>query len=157
MIPRALGRIHPRDARGGGAVRLGCCSANREWHTRDTSISRLAPQVTTPTRIRRDVVSYVDLLAPASRAARRGNAVRGELHRRRLRCPEQGVGHLRRMRPKQPHYLDRKLGGRMAPGRNLMVPAPVMRDVGALLTLIVRDVVGDVPVYVVLRESGMRC
>jgi len=33
---------------------------------------------------------------------------------------------LRRMRPKQPHYLDRKLGGRMAPGWNLMVPAPIL-------------------------------
>jgi hypothetical protein len=31
-----------------------------------------------------------------------------------------------RMRPKQPHYLDRKLGGRMVPGWNLMVPAPVL-------------------------------
>jgi len=30
------------------------------------------------------------------------------------------------MQPKQPHYLDRKLGGRMAPGWKLMVPAPVL-------------------------------
>jgi len=27
------------------------------------------------------------------------------------------------VRPKQPHYLDRKLGGRLAPGWNLVVPA----------------------------------
>lgn len=30
------------------------------------------------------------------------------------------------MRPKQPHYLDRKLGGPTTPEWNLMVPAPVL-------------------------------
>lgn len=32
-------------------MRLGCCPANRERYTRGTSISRLAPHVTTPTRM----------------------------------------------------------------------------------------------------------
>jgi len=41
-------------------------------------------------------------------------------------CPACRFGlkleRLRRRRPKQPHYFDRKLGGRMAPGWNLVVP-----------------------------------
>ena len=40
-----------------------------------------------------------------------------------LGVPRTVLERLRRMRPKQPHHLDRRLGGRMAPGWNLMVPA----------------------------------
>lgn len=70
------------------------------------------------------VVDYVRLCGQATLAAKVGFFL--ERHQAALGVPRTVLERLRRMRPKQPHYLDRKLGGRMAPGWNLMVPAPVL-------------------------------
>ena len=51
---------------------------------------------------------------------------RRERHQAALGVPGTALEGLHRMRAKQPHYLDRKLGGRMTPGWNLMVPAAVL-------------------------------
>jgi predicted transcriptional regulator of viral defense system len=70
------------------------------------------------------VVNYVRLCGQATLAAKVGFFL--ERRQAALGVPRTVLERLRRMRPKQPHYLDRKLGGRMAPGWNLMVPAPVL-------------------------------
>jgi predicted transcriptional regulator of viral defense system len=66
------------------------------------------------------VVDYVRLCGQATLAAKVGFFL--EKHQQPLAVPKAVLERLRRMRPKQPHYLDRKLGGRMAPGWTLMVP-----------------------------------
>jgi hypothetical protein len=66
------------------------------------------------------VVNYVRLCGQATLAATVGVFL--ERRQAALGVPRTVLELLRRMRPKQPHYLDRKLGGRMAPGWNLMVP-----------------------------------
>jgi len=66
------------------------------------------------------VVNYVRLCGQATLAATVGVFL--ERRQATLGVPRTVLERLRRMRPKQPHYLDRKLGGRMAPGWNLMVP-----------------------------------
>ena len=48
-----------------------------------------------------------------------------EQHQQSLSVPKDVLERLRKMRPKQPHYLDRRLGGKMAPGWNLLVPAAI--------------------------------
>jgi predicted transcriptional regulator of viral defense system len=70
------------------------------------------------------VVNHVRLCGQATLAAKVGFFL--ERRQSTLGVPRIVLERLRRMRPKQPHYLDRKLGGRMAPGWNLMVPAPVL-------------------------------
>jgi predicted transcriptional regulator of viral defense system len=70
------------------------------------------------------VVNYVRLCGQATLAAKVGFFL--ERRQAALGVPRTVLERLRRMRPKQPHYLDRKRGGRMAPGWNLMVPAPVL-------------------------------
>jgi len=70
------------------------------------------------------VVNYVRLCGQATLAAKVGFFL--ERRQAALGVPQTVLERLRRMRPKQPHYLDRKLGGKMAPGWNLMVPAPVL-------------------------------
>jgi hypothetical protein len=69
-------------------------------------------------------VNHVRLRGQATLAAKVGvflerrQAVRG--------VPRTVLERLRRMRPKLPYYLDRKLGGRMAPGWNLTVPPALL-------------------------------
>jgi predicted transcriptional regulator of viral defense system len=74
------------------------------------------------------VVDYVRLCGQATLAAKVGFFL--ERRQAALGVPRTVLERLRRMRPKQPHYLDRNLGGRMAPGWNLMVPAPVLAGDG---------------------------
>lgn len=70
------------------------------------------------------VVDYVRLCSQATLAAKVGFFL--ERRQTTLGVPRMVLERLRRMRPKQPHYLDRKLGGRMAPGWNLMVPPALL-------------------------------
>lgn len=67
------------------------------------------------------VVKYVGLCSQATLAAKVGFFL--EKHREALGVSGQVLTRLRRMRPEQPHYHDRRLGGRMAPGWNLIVPS----------------------------------
>jgi len=67
------------------------------------------------------VVEYVRLCGQATRAAKVGFFL--EQHREALGVSEQVLKRVRRMRPEQPHYLDRRLGGRMSSGWNLIVPS----------------------------------
>jgi predicted transcriptional regulator of viral defense system len=71
-----------------------------------------------------DVLEYVRLCGQATLAAKVGFFL--ERRQEPLGVPKEVLERLRRMRPKQPHYLDRKLGGRMASGWSLIVPAPVL-------------------------------
>ena len=70
------------------------------------------------------VVDYVRLCGQATLAAKVGFFL--ERHQAALGIPRTVLERLRRMRPKQPHSLDRKLGGRIAPGWNLMVPPALL-------------------------------
>jgi len=69
------------------------------------------------------VVNYVRLCGQATLAAKVGFFL--ERRQAVLGVPRTVLERLRRMRPKQPHYLDRRLGGKMAAGWNLLVPALV--------------------------------
>jgi predicted transcriptional regulator of viral defense system len=70
------------------------------------------------------VVDYVRLFAQATLAAKVGFFL--EQHQQSLGVPRDALERLRRLRPKQPHYLDRRLGGKLAPGWNLLVPTPAL-------------------------------
>jgi predicted transcriptional regulator of viral defense system len=76
------------------------------------------------------VVEYVRLCSQATLAATVGFFL--EQRRESLAVREETLKRLRKMRPQQPHYLDRRVGGRMAPGWNLIVPAAILgREWGA--------------------------
>lgn len=70
------------------------------------------------------VLAYVRLCAPAALAAKVGLFL--ERRREALGVSEAILARLRRMTPKQLQYLDRRVGGRLAPGWNLIVPAPLL-------------------------------
>jgi len=70
------------------------------------------------------VVEYVRLCGQATLAAKVGFFL--EQHREALAVREGTLQRLRKMRPRQPHYLDRRFGGRMASNWNLVVPAPLL-------------------------------
>jgi len=70
------------------------------------------------------ILDYVRLRGQATLAAKVGFFL--EQHREALGVPSDTLARLRKLRPRQPHYLDRRLGGRMAPGWNLIVPAPLL-------------------------------
>lgn len=70
------------------------------------------------------VLGYVRLRGQATLAAKVGFFL--EQRREALGVREQILARLRRMRPRQPQYLDRRLGGRIAPGWNLIVPAAIL-------------------------------
>jgi len=70
------------------------------------------------------VVEYVRLCSQATLAAKVGFFL--EQRRESLGVREETLERLRKMRPRQPHYLDRRVGGRMAPNWNLVVPAPLL-------------------------------
>lgn len=70
------------------------------------------------------IFDYVRLRGETTLAAKVGFFL--EQRREALGVPEKVLIRLRRMRPRQPHYLDRQLGGRMAPGWNLIVPAAML-------------------------------
>jgi predicted transcriptional regulator of viral defense system len=70
------------------------------------------------------VVDYVRLCAQATLAAKVGFFL--EQHQQALGVPREALERLRRLRPKQPHYLDRRLGGKLTPGWNLLVPTPAL-------------------------------
>jgi hypothetical protein len=70
------------------------------------------------------VVNYVRLCGQATLAAKVGFSL--ERRQAALGVLRTVLERLRRMRGKQSHYLDRQLGGRMAPRWNVMVPAPVL-------------------------------
>lgn len=76
------------------------------------------------------VLEYVRLRDQATLAAKVGFFL--EQRREALRVPEQVLARLRHMRPRQPHYLDRRQGGQMAPSWNLIVPTHILaREWGA--------------------------
>jgi predicted transcriptional regulator of viral defense system len=70
------------------------------------------------------VVEYVGLSSQATLAAKVGFFL--EQRREALGVREETLKRLRKMRPRQPHYLDRRVGGRMASNWNLVVPAPLL-------------------------------
>lgn len=70
------------------------------------------------------VLAYVRLCGQAALAAKVGLFL--ERRREPLGVSEAVLARLRRMCPKQPQYLDRRVGGRLAPGWNLIVPAPLL-------------------------------
>lgn len=70
------------------------------------------------------VLQYVRLCDQATLAAKVGFFL--EQHRETLGVPSETLERLRKMRPRQPHYFDRQLSGRIAPGWNLIVPAPIL-------------------------------
>lgn len=70
------------------------------------------------------VVEYVRLCGQATLAAKVGFFL--TQHREALGVPDAVFGRLRKLRPRQPHYLDRRLGGKMAADWNLIVPAAIM-------------------------------
>jgi predicted transcriptional regulator of viral defense system len=70
------------------------------------------------------VIQYVRLCSQATLAAKVGFFL--EQHREALGVREETLKRLRKMRPRQPHYLDRRPGGRMASNWNLVVPAPLL-------------------------------
>ena len=70
------------------------------------------------------VLGYVRLRGQANLAAKVGFFL--EQRREALGVRDEVLARLRRMRPAQLQYLDRRLGGRVAPGWNLIVPAPIL-------------------------------
>lgn len=70
------------------------------------------------------VVEYVRLCGQATLAAKVGFFL--TRHRDALGVPERVLTRLRRLRPRQPRYLDRRLGGKMVADWNLIVPTPVL-------------------------------
>ena len=70
------------------------------------------------------VLQYVRLCGQATLAAKVGFFL--EQHREAIGVREETLERFRKMRPRQPHYLDRRLGGRMASSWNLVVPAPLL-------------------------------
>ena len=72
------------------------------------------------------VIDYVRFCGQATLPAKVGFFL--ERHQAALGVPRTVLEHLRRMWPNQPNYLGRKVGGPMAPGWNLLVPAPVLAD-----------------------------
>ena len=70
------------------------------------------------------VLNYIRLRGQATLAAKVGFFL--EQRREALSVSEEALTRLRRMRPRQPHYFDRRLGGRMAPAWNLIVPTPIL-------------------------------
>jgi len=70
------------------------------------------------------VVRYVRLSGQATLAAKVGYFL--EQHRAALEVPNAVFSCLRLLRPRQPHYLDRRLGGKLAADWNLIVPAPIV-------------------------------
>jgi predicted transcriptional regulator of viral defense system len=70
------------------------------------------------------VVTYVRLCGQAMLAAKVGFFL--AQHREALGVPEAVFARLRKLRPRQSRYLDRRLGGKMASDWNLIVPAPIV-------------------------------
>ena len=70
------------------------------------------------------VVQYVRLCGQATLAAKVGFFL--AQHREVLGVPETVLDRLQKLRPRQPNYLDRRLGGKMAADWNLIVPTPIM-------------------------------
>jgi predicted transcriptional regulator of viral defense system len=70
------------------------------------------------------VLGYVRLRGQANLAAKVGFFL--ERRQEALGVRDEALARLRRLRPAQPQYLDRRRGGRLAPGWNLIVPAPVL-------------------------------
>lgn len=70
-----------------------------------------------------DVVEYVKLLGVATLAAKVGLFL--ERHREQFSAGDDVLRALRRLVPRQPHYLDRSAGGRLVSPWNVIVPAPL--------------------------------
>ncbi len=70
------------------------------------------------------VVEYVRLCGQATLAAKVGFYV--AQHREALSVPDSVLKRLQELRPRQPRYLDRRLGGKMAVDWNLIVPMPIV-------------------------------
>jgi predicted transcriptional regulator of viral defense system len=66
------------------------------------------------------VLEHVRLMGKATLASKVGFFL--EQHREPLSVPATVLEALRKMRPQQPHYLERRAGGKMARGWNLIVP-----------------------------------
>ena len=85
------------------------------------------------------VTEYAALLGNATTVAKVGFFL--EAHRERLMVSDAHLARLRRRRPRQPHYFEKRDAGkgRLAARRNLVVPDPthaVARPVGTLPTLV---------------------
>jgi len=72
------------------------------------------------------VVEYALLLGNATTAARVGFFL--DQHREALMVEDEHLAHLRKLRPRQPHYLDRskRNSGTLVKDWNLMVPEEVL-------------------------------
>lgn len=70
------------------------------------------------------VVEYVRLCGQATLAAKVGFFL--TQHREVLGVPEPILTRLQALRPRQPRYLDRRLGGKIAPEWNLIVPTAIL-------------------------------
>jgi predicted transcriptional regulator of viral defense system len=80
-----------------------------------------------------ELVEFFDLGQVVDYALRLGNATTAakvgfflEQHRELLMVDDKHLARLRRMRPNQPHPMDRKLGGKLASTWNLIVPTSVL-------------------------------
>ena len=71
-----------------------------------------------------EVIACVRLLQNATTAARVGFYL--EQHARSLQVDEAHLRALRRLRPAQPRYMDRRRGGKWMPAWNLIVPEAVL-------------------------------
>ena len=68
------------------------------------------------------ILEYLKLRDRAVLAAKVGLFL--ETHRKQFSVPQRTLTILRRLRPRQPHYLDRLLGGKLVASWNLIAPSP---------------------------------
>jgi len=70
------------------------------------------------------LMEYVRLRGQATLAAKAGLFL--ERHQKHFAVRNETLAELRSMRPRQPHYVDRAAGGKLAVGWNLIVPASLV-------------------------------
>jgi predicted transcriptional regulator of viral defense system len=80
-----------------------------------------------------ELVEFFEIAQAVDYALRLGNRTTNaklgfflETHREPLMVDDKHLERLRRLRPKQPHPMDRKLGGKLVPGWNLIVPRSIL-------------------------------
>jgi len=80
-----------------------------------------------------ELVEFFDVAQAVNYALRLGNATTNsklgfflEQHRAPLMIEHKDLDSLRRLRPKQPHPMDRKLGGKLVSSWNLIVPRSIL-------------------------------
>jgi predicted transcriptional regulator of viral defense system len=80
-----------------------------------------------------ELVEFFEIAQAVDYALRLGNRTTNaklgfflETHREPLMVDDKHLERLRRLRPKQPHPMDRKLGGKLVPAWNLIVPRSLL-------------------------------